>query len=60
MPIAQLERLGQTLLVFTYRSFPELINILNNLRGVTELSMWLEQQSLAWYIVNQVQVKQQL
>ena len=56
MPLAQWATLGQTLLVFSYRSAAELLNLLANLTGISEISLWCEQQSVALHIVNQIKV----
>ncbi|XP_057369530.1 betaine aldehyde dehydrogenase-like [Daphnia carinata] len=56
MPLTQWDQLGQTLLVFSYRSAAELLTLLGNLSGISEISLWCEQQSVALHIVNQIQV----
>lgn len=56
MPLTQWEKLGQTLLVFSYRSSAELLTLLGNFSGLSEISLWCEQQSVALHIVNQIQV----
>ena len=56
MPITQQERLGQVLLVFSYRSVTELLNLCENLTGLSELSVWGENQSVVWHVINQLQV----
>nr|CAH0109071.1 unnamed protein product [Daphnia galeata] len=56
MPLAQWATLGQTLLVFSYRSAAELLNLLANLTGISEISLWCEQQSVALHIVNQIKI----
>ncbi len=56
MPITQWGILGQTLLVFSYRSAAELLNVLTNLTGMSEISLWCEHQSVALHIINQFKV----
>jgi hypothetical protein len=56
MPITQWGILGQTMLVFSYRSAAELLNVLTNLTGMSEISLWCEQQSIAMHIINQFKV----
>lgn len=56
MPITQWGILGQTMLVFSYRSAAELLNVLTNLTGMSEISLWCEQQSVAMHIINQFKV----
>jgi len=56
LPITQWERLGQTLLVLSFRTTTELISLLGNLAGLSELSLWVEHQAVAWQVVSQIQV----
>lgn len=57
LPVAQWERLGQTLLVLSYRTVPELVTLLGNLVGLNELSLWVDHQAAAWQVINQAQVR---
>ena len=56
LPITQWERLGQTLLVLSFRTTTELISLLGNLAGLSELSLWVEHQAVAWQVVSHIQV----
>lgn len=56
LPLTQLEQLGQTLLVFSYRSVTELLTLVGNLSGLSEVSLWSENQSVALHVINQIQV----
>lgn len=56
LPITQWKRLGQTLLVLSFRTTTELISLLGNLAGLSELSLWVEHQAVAWQVVSHIQV----
>ncbi len=56
MPLTQWAQLGQSLLVFSYRSVGELLNVLGNLTGISDISLWAENQSIALHVTNQIQV----
>ena len=56
MPLTQWSQLGQSLLVFSYRSMGELLNLVGNLTGLSEISLWTENQSVALHVTNQIQV----
>ena len=59
LPLTQWDRLGQTLLVFSYRTTAELITLLGNLTGLGELALWVEHQAVAWQVISQIQVSKQ-
>jgi acyl-CoA reductase-like NAD-dependent aldehyde dehydrogenase len=56
MPLTQWDQLGQTLLVMSFRTTPELLTLLGNLIQLTELSLWVEHQSTAWQVIDGIQI----
>jgi len=56
LPLAQWDRIGQTLLIMSYRTVPELVTLLGNLASLNELSLWVDHQATAWQVINQTQV----
>jgi len=57
LPLTQMDNIGQTLLVLSYRSVNELGSILNNISSLSELSLWVDHQGAAWQIIHQTQVQ---
>lgn len=55
LPLAQWDRIGQTLLIMSYRTVPELVTLLGNLASLNELSLWVDHQATAWQVINQAQ-----
>jgi len=56
LPLAQMDNIGQTLLVLSYRSLNELGSILTHISSLSDLSLWVDHQGAAWQIIHQIQV----
>ena len=56
LPLTQMDNVGQTLMVLSYRSVSELGSILTNISSLSELSLWVDHQGAAWQIIHQIQV----
>lgn len=57
LPLTQMDNVGQTLMVLSYRSVSELGSILTNISSLSELSLWVDHQGAAWQIIHQIQVQ---
>jgi len=57
LPLAQMDNIGQTLLVLSYRSLNELGSILTHISSLSDLSLWVDHQGAAWQIIHQIQVQ---